>query len=442
MSKKMKREEIIVLLILLLFVQGYLLRNVFPAILAFSLIFYLLYLRAEFSPLIKVDWSVDTKLVEGIKASSRLKIKNLTNKKIKVKIFSSLLLPGFKVEEIPVFTLREKEEKEVEFSITPVKGVYRLKGPEVRIMDLRELYHADFSVDSEIEVEVYPSLDKIREDARVEESIRIATTYQKALMGLQTIELHSLRKFQPGDDTKHVEWKATARLGELIVKDFLREVEGDIYIILDAGREMRKGMRNSKIDYAITLTLQLAYALGRYRLGLIVYDDYGIKHRVEASRSPEQIERIVRSLKISPVYSDILGVKMPEISFKVSEKARNFLRKVMPAIKGRRSFATGLIESVGTLPSSAFLIFISDITAHTGELIRVLSELRNRHKILLLTPNPVLFYDESKIDRETLLWLYERYLEREEVIRKLNRIVPTLDLGPSDLLEAIRGVVR
>jgi uncharacterized protein (DUF58 family) len=438
----MRREELLILLTFLLFVQGYFLRNVFPALLAFTIILYLIYLRSEFSPEIEAEREVDNRLTEGERARSRLRLRNLTGKKLKIAILEDFLPHGFKAEVPHPFMLNEGEEREVEYFIVPVRGVHTIKGPRVRVMDSRELYYSDFIVDSEIDVEVYPSLDRIREEARAEENIKIATTYQKALLGLQTMEIHSLRKFQPGDDTKHVEWKATARLGELIVKDFLREVEGDIYIILDAGREMRKGIRSSKIDYATTLTLQLAYALGRYRVGLIVYDDYGIKYRVEASKSPEQIERIVRSLKITPVYSDILGVKIPEISFRVSKEARNFLRKVMPAIKGRRSFATGLMESVSALPSSAFLIFISDITAHTGELIRVLSELKNRHKILLLTPNPVLFYDESRIDRETLLWLYRRYLEREEVVRKFSRMVPTLDLGPSDLLEVIREAIK
>lgn len=438
----MKREEILILLAFLLFVQGYLLENVFPALLAFSIVVYLTYLRSEFSPKIEAERRIiDNKLIEGVRARSRLRLRNLTNKKLKITILEDFLPPGFKAEILPPFILNEGEEKEVEYSIIPVKGVYKIKGPRIRVTDLRELYHTDFIVDSEIEVEVYPSLDKIKEEAKAEENLKLATMYQKALLGLQTMEIHSLREFQPGDDIKHVEWKATARLGELIVKDFLRELEGDIYIILDAGKEMRKGVRNSKIDYATTLTLQLAYALRKYRVGLIVYDDFGVKYRVEASKSPEQIEKIVRSLKISPMYSDLLGVKLPEISLKLSEESRKFLKKILPIIKGRRGFATGLIEAVSSLPSSAFLIFISDITAHTGELIRVLSELKNRHKILLLTPNPILFYDESKLDKETLLWLYKRYLEREELIKKLNRIVPTLDLGPSDLLDVIRGAI-
>lgn len=437
----MKREEILILLTFLLFVQGYLLENVFPALLAFSIVVYLAYLRSEFSPEIEVERRIDDELTEGVKAKSRLRFRNLTDKKLKITIAEDFLPHGFEAEK-PAFILNGGEEKEVEYSIIPVKGVYRIKGPRIKVMDFRELYYADLVVDSEIEVTVYLSLDRIKDEAKAEESLKLATTYQKALLGLQTMEIHSLRKFQPGDDIKGVEWKATARFGELIVKDFLREVEGDIYIILDAGKEMRKGVRNSKIDYATTLTLQLAHNLRKYRVGLIVYDDFGVKYRIEASKSPEQIEKFVRSLKISPMYSDLLTVKLPEINFRLSEESRKFLKKILPVIKGRRGFAAGLIEAVSSLPSSAFLIFISDITAHTGELIRVLSELRSRYRILLLTPNPILFYDESKLDKETLLWLYKRYLEREKVIKKLNRMVPTLDLGPSDLLDVIREAIK
>ncbi len=437
----MKREEILTLLTLLLFVQGYLFQNILPAILAFSIVVYLTYLRSEFSPKIDAEREIDNKLTEGKRAISKLRLKNSTNKKLRIEIVEDLLPPRFKAETPQPFILNEGEERVIEYPIIPVKGVYKIRGPKIRIIDLRELYYTEHIVDSEIEVEVYPSLDKIKEDAIAEENLRIATAYRKSLLGLQTIEIHSLRKFQPGDDTKYVDWKATARLGELIVKDFLREFEGDVYIILDAGKEMRKGVKSSKIDYAITLTLQLTYALKKYRVGLIIYDDFGVRCKVEASKSPEQIEKIVRSLKISPIYSGLLGIKIFEMSLKLSKESRNFLRKIIPIIKGKKSFATGLIEAVCSLPSSAFLIFISDITAHTGEIVKVLSELKNKYKILLLTPNPILFYDESKLDKEKLLWLYRRYLEREELIKKLNTLVPTIDLGPSDLLDVIREAI-
>ena len=430
-------RSLLLLLAFLLFVQGYLFQHVFPALLAFSLVLYCLYLHSEFSPSLKVAREMDRELVEGAEAKVKLWLANLTDKKLKVRVLEDFLPHGFKAETPPPLILDERAEREAEYSIIPVKGVYKIKGPRVRVTDLRELYQSDFVAGEEIEVEVYPSLEGIKEEAAAEENLRLAVSYQKVYTGLQTMEIESLKEFQPGDEAKHIEWKATARLGRLIVKDFLREVESDVYIVLDASREMRKGIINSKIDYATALALKLAYVLRNYKVGLVVYDDAGVKARVEAQKSPEQVKRISRALKISPIHSKLLGVKLHEISFRLEEKSRLFLRRVLPAIKGRRSFSTGLSEAAGTLPASAFLIFIADITSHTAELVRVLSQLKSRHRILLLTPNPVLFYDESKLNRETLVWLYERYLEREKIIKKLTTIVPTLDLGPSDLLEVV-----
>ena len=125
------------------------------------------------------------------------------------------------------------------------------------------------------------------------------------------------------------------------------------------------------------------------------------------------------------------------VGIKIKEESRKFIKKILPAIMGRRSYATGLIEAISSLPSTTFLIFISDITANTSELIKILLELRKGY--LLLMPNPILFYDEARLDREKLIWLCERYKEREEVIKKPNGIVRTFDFGPSGLLETIRS---
>ncbi|MDI6885194.1 MAG: DUF58 domain-containing protein [archaeon] len=434
----MKREDILLILVFLLFVQGYLFRNVFTALLASMILIYLIYLRVEFSPGIESEREIDRKLKDGERVKTKLKVRNLGNNRLKIEV-SENLPAGFKADEPSLF-LNAGEEKEVEYFITPVRGVFKIKSPRIRAMDLREFYYEDFMSELEKEIEVYPNLDKIREETEAGETLKFKEAYQ-TLFGLQTLELDSLREFQPGDERRHIDWKATTRLGELIVKDFLKETEGDIYIVLDAGKEMRKGIKSSKIDFATTLTLQLAYALRNCRAGLIVYDDYGVK-RVEAARTKgvEQVEKMAASLRIGSIPANLIGIKLPvaEKRTKLREESRKFIRKILPAIKGRRGSATGLEEAISSLPSTAFLIFISDITANTSELIKILLELRKGYKILLLTPNPILFYDEARLDRERLVWLYERYKEREELIKKLNGIVTTFDLGPSDLLETIR----
>jgi uncharacterized protein (DUF58 family) len=46
-------------------------------------------------------------------------------------------------------------------------------------------------------------------------------------------DLHSLREYQPRDDVRHIDWKATARQKRLIVREFSAEDERRVHIALD-----------------------------------------------------------------------------------------------------------------------------------------------------------------------------------------------------------------
>ena len=51
-------------------------------------------------------------------------------------------------------------------------------------------------------------------------------------------DFDALREYRRGDDVRLVDWKATARQGNLIVKELVPETRQDIVIVLDAGRQM------------------------------------------------------------------------------------------------------------------------------------------------------------------------------------------------------------
>jgi uncharacterized protein (DUF58 family) len=46
-------------------------------------------------------------------------------------------------------------------------------------------------------------------------------------------DLHSLRDYQPQDDMRHIDWKATARTSRLVVREFTAEDERRIHVFLD-----------------------------------------------------------------------------------------------------------------------------------------------------------------------------------------------------------------
>ena len=117
----------------------------------------LIYPRAGFSPRIESEREISGKLKDGERVKTKLRVKNLSNNRLKIEVLENLPA-GFKAERPSLF-LDAHEVKEVEYFITPVGGIFRLKDPMIRAKALRGLYYEDFMRDSEsaIEIEVYPN---------------------------------------------------------------------------------------------------------------------------------------------------------------------------------------------------------------------------------------------------------------------------------------------
>jgi len=404
-------RKIIATAAIVLLAQAYLFLNIFPAVIAFLLLIYLLYICLEFNPKIEAERDLPEKLYDGVRAKARLRIKNLTRKDYIVRI-KERLPEGFFSEE-PEFVLGKMEERSVDYWIIPSRGVYRIKGPEIHVGDMRGILKKKFQLDSLKEVEVLPSVEKLREEAKADANIRLS---RKSRLGTP-VEFESLRKFQIGDDSKRIDWKASARLGELIVREFLKEWEGDVYIALDVGREMRKG-KPSKLDYAISLIYQISMALKEKKLGLVLYDEFGVRKVLRATKEKEKL---------------LMEIKFPRIMGMQSLKvARLRIEKSILRKSPVRGFSLSLLSSI---PQKSFVIFITDLSTNVGELLNAILQLRDS-KSIVVSPNPILF-SEIKMERDEILRLYKSYVEREELIKRMNRIVPTIDVGPRDLLGEI-----
>ena len=89
-------------------------------------------------------------------------------------------------------------------------------------------------------------------------------------------EFESLREYRPGDDPRAVDWKASARRPELLVRQYQVERNQTVVLAIDAGRLMREWIGDrERLDYALSAALVLAERARSYgdRLGLLVFDD-------------------------------------------------------------------------------------------------------------------------------------------------------------------------
>jgi uncharacterized protein (DUF58 family) len=114
-------------------------------------------------------------------------------------------------------------------------------------------------------------------------SVRARLIVQGALTGMHRARLHGSsiefaehKEYSPGDEIKHIDWKAYAKLDRYYVKQFEQESQLTVYLVLDASGSMDyAGDGVSKLSWAAHLLAALAYLLIRQRdkVGLCVFGD-------------------------------------------------------------------------------------------------------------------------------------------------------------------------
>ena len=91
-----------------------------------------------------------------------------------------------------------------------------------------------------------------------------------------SIEFAEHKEYAPGDDIRHIDWKAVGRVGRYYVKRFEDETEMRTFLLVDASASMgyhRRGV--SKLAYASYLAAALGYLLAQQGdpAGLLLFDE-------------------------------------------------------------------------------------------------------------------------------------------------------------------------
>lgn len=118
-----------------------------------------------------------------------------------------------------------------------------------------------------------------------------------------SVEFSSHRRYGPGDDLRHVNWKVFARQRKLYVKEFDAETNLNLYLFVDASRSMQCKVDGAmtKHEYAATLAAAMASLAMKQRdavaLGLM---DDGVTSYMDPSAKPGRWEDCVRMLARTP----------------------------------------------------------------------------------------------------------------------------------------------
>ncbi len=192
----------------------------------------------------------------------------------------------------------------------PRRGDYRFGDLNLRWWGVLGLTVRQVRYAAAAEVKVYPNLFDLR---KYELLVRRGKLTEMGLRHTRQLgagtQFERLREYQPDDEFRKIDWKATARRGKPISREFETERSQNIMALLDLGRMMRSRVGDmAKLDYAVNAALMLSFVASSRgdRVGLLTFAD-GVKHYLAPRSGRGQFYRMLGTLyavEAQPVESD------------------------------------------------------------------------------------------------------------------------------------------
>jgi len=214
------------------------------------------------------------------------------------------------IDELP-FQLQERkwkrslilpkgEQEQIKYSIIPQeRGDYQFGAIHVFVASPLKLIRRKYSFLQEQTVKVYPSFFQMRRYQLLAMANRLQDAGVKRMRRLgHSLEFEQIKEYVRGEDYRTVNWKATARRGDLMTNSFTDERSQQVYCIINKGRIMKMPFEGlTLLDHAINASLVLSnVALMRQdKAGLITYAET-IDTFIPADKKAPQLNLILEHL--------------------------------------------------------------------------------------------------------------------------------------------------
>lgn len=94
-------------------------------------------------------------------------------------------------------------------------------------------------------------------------------------------DFEQLREYQPGDDVRHIAWRASSRSSKLMTKEFIQEQSYNVVLVVDTSSSMfvSDGTQTKfdRIAWAASV-IALAAGYGNDAVELVLFDERVVKH--------------------------------------------------------------------------------------------------------------------------------------------------------------------
>ncbi len=312
---------------------------------------------------VRVQRRLDARLALGVNAEVELSIEAQVGGRCTVIDEPPALLVPAQTLEIPRRTrLVPTGRTSVQYSVCPRRRGHHVFGPANLIVEgpLRLAARRISRLpEGDRETRVYPDLGDIDQGALDPELMMAELGIKRVRKRAEGTEFESLREAVLEDELRRIDWRATARRGKLIARNYELERNHEVLLCLDTGRLMG-GLhedQQTKLDHAIGSAIRLAAVALRNgdRVGVMSFD-----HEIRAFSKPDrgraQLGRLIAHLHdLEPTNVDA-------------------------------SYALALGEIRSRQRKRALIVFFTDFVdvETSARMLEVLSVLKKKHALLFV----------------------------------------------------------
>jgi uncharacterized protein (DUF58 family) len=185
----------------------------------------------------------------------------------------------------------------------------------------------------------------------------------------QGTEFDSLREYVIGDDVRSIDWRATARAADVMVRTWRPERDRHVVLVLDTGRVSAGRVGDApRLDAAMDAALLLAALASRAgdRVDLLAYDRR-LRAAVQGSTGPALLTSLVNAM--APLEPSLVETDARGMVAEVLQRTRRRALVVLLTGLDAAPLEEGLFPVLGTLTARHELVIASVADPRVAEML-------------------------------------------------------------------------
>jgi uncharacterized protein (DUF58 family) len=228
--------------------------------------------------MLEVTRTCDDKLSLGTENLVRLSVRNSSYSGVRVAVRDEYPEEFAARGNVQSLRLLPRSEVDMVYYVTPSsRGDFTFGDVYMRVWGTLGLAIRQISFPMKRKVKVYPNLLEMRRyDICQRHTYAVQPGRRVVRFRGKGTDFESLREYVPDDDFRTIDWKASARRGKLITRQYQEEKSQNVMIVLDCGRVMGPIIAGlTRLDHSINAGMMLAYiaAIKGDKVGLTAFAD-------------------------------------------------------------------------------------------------------------------------------------------------------------------------